>query len=174
MDELEKYIKNNREQMDIHKPDPAVWKKIEKELPRKEILLPVFLWRAAVILIIVAAGTTVLLKTISMTRKHNDPRMTAVQETYLYYNSQIRSLYEEAKPLLTTNPDISSELEAGMNQLDSLSIQIRKDLGDNIASEEVIGALINNYRLRIDLLEDMLVIMKEKEAEKSNKPDHEL
>jgi hypothetical protein len=174
MDELEEYIQNNRKQIDIHDPDPGVWKKIEKELPRNEIRLPVFIWRAAVILIIVAAGTTVILKTISTTRKLNDPRMTAVQETYLYYNSQIRSLYEEAKPLLTANPDISNELEAGMSQLDSLSLQIRKDLGDNVASEEVIGALINNYRLRIELLEDMLILMKEKEAETTNKPDHEL
>jgi hypothetical protein len=53
-------------------------------------------------------------------------------------------------------------------------LQIRNDLKDNVASEEVIGALIRNYRLRIELLEDMLTLMKEKEADNENITDHEL
>lgn len=174
MDELEKHIKNIRSRMDIHDPDPAIWKKIEHNLPHKEIRLPVFLRRAAVILLIIAAGAMVLIKTVNTSQNLKDPKVTAVRETYLYYNSQIRSLYDEARPLLTANPDIDSELEAGMSQLDSLSAMIKKDLGDNVASEEVIGALINNYRLRIELLEDMLSLMREKEAETRNKSDHEL
>ena len=56
-----------------------------------------------------------------------------------------------------------------MNELDSLSAQIIRDLDDNIASSEVIEALIGNYRLRIELLEDMLSLIKEEgiEAEKN-------
>jgi CHASE3 domain sensor protein len=92
----------------------------------------------------------------------------------MYYNSQISSLYKEAEPLLTANPDISMELETGMDELDSLSAQIRDDLSDNIANGEVIEALIRNYRLRIELLEDMLALMREKETENVNIKDHEL
>jgi predicted CopG family antitoxin len=61
-----------------------------------------------------------------------------------------------------------------MNQLDSLSAQIISDLDDNIASSEVIEALIGNYRLRIELLEDMLRIMKEEGTEKEKKQGNEL
>ena len=93
---------------------------------------------------------------------------------YLYYNSQISSLYEKARPLLTSNPDIRMELDNSLGELDSLSLQIRNDLKDNVANEEVIGALIRNYRLRIQLLEDMLMLMKEKETENKNYTDHEL
>jgi hypothetical protein len=53
-------------------------------------------------------------------------------------------------------------------------VEIRKDLNDNIANEEVVQALIRNYRLRIELLEDMLMLMKEKEAGNKNYSDHEL
>ena len=81
---------------------------------------------------------------------------------------------QEAGPLLTDNPDISMELDNSMGELDSLSVEIRKDLNDNIANEEVVEALIRNYRLRIELLEDMLVLMKEKETGNKNYSDHEL
>lgn len=175
MDEFEKHIMKGRDKMDIHDPDPAIWNRIEGDLPRRETARTwSFLWRAAVIVLIAGAGISLVLKTIRTSEQLSDPRVKAVQETYLYYNSQIKLLYEEAQPLLTANPDISKEIEEGMSELDSLSVQIRKDLGDNVASEEVIEALIHNYRLRIELLEDMLVIMKDSEPEKDNNANHEL
>ncbi len=50
-----------------------------------------------------------------------------------------------------------------MGELDSLSAQIIRDLNDNIASQEVVEALITNYRLRIELMEDMLQLMRKNE-----------
>jgi len=174
MDEFEKHIRKSRDGMDIHDPDPAIWNRIQRDLPRSETRSLTYLWRAAAIILIAGAGIALVLKTTRTSEQLNDPKVRAVQETYLYYNSQIKSLYDEAQPLLTANPDVRKELEQGMNQLDSLSVQIRKDLGDNIASEEVIEALIHNYRLRIELMEDMLVIMRKTEAEKGNNVNHEL
>jgi predicted CopG family antitoxin len=104
----------------------------------------------------------------------NDPQVAAVRETYRYYDERIRSLYEEAEPLLTANPDISTELNLGMTELESLSAQIIRDLDDNIASSEVIEALIGNYRLRIELLEDMLNLMKEEGVEAEKNKGNEL
>jgi hypothetical protein len=174
MDEFEKHIKNGREGMDIHDPDPGLWSRIEAELPRGERRIGSYLWKAAVILIVAGAGLTVILRTINAPERNDDLQITAVRETYMYYNNQISLLYEKAGPLLTDNPDISMELDKSMDELDSLSVEIRKDLKDNIANEEVVEALIRNYRLRIELLEDMLVLMKEKEAENKNYSDHEL
>lgn len=174
MDEFEKHIKNGREGMDIHDPDPSLWSRIETELPRHEKRIGSYLWKAAIILIVAGTGLTVVIRTINAPERNDDLRITSVSETSLYYNSQISSLYEEAKPLLTNNPDISMELDKSMEELDSLSVEIRKDLNDNIASEEVVEALIRNYRLRIELLEDMLMLMKEKEAGNINYSDHEL
>ncbi len=174
MDEFEKHIRNGREGMDIHDPDPGLWSRIEPDLPRRERHIGSWLWKAAAIVIVAGAGLTLIIRTISAPGRNADPQITAVRETYLYYNSQISLLYAEAGPLLTDNPDISMELDKSMGELDSLSVEIRKDLKDNIANEEVVEALIRNYRLRIQLLEDMLVLMKEKETENTNYSDHEL
>lgn len=132
------------------------------------------IWRAAVAVIVAGVAITVLAGMLLRSQNLNDPQVAAVRETYRYYDEKIRTLYEEAEPLLTANPDINTELTLGLNELDSLSAQIIRDLDDNIASSEVIEALIGNYRLRIELLEDMLSLMKETGIEAEIKPGNEL
>ncbi|MCK7460993.1 MAG: hypothetical protein MZU84_02455 [Sphingobacterium sp.] len=122
-----------------------------------------WLRRAAAAVIIAAGGLLAIFSGLRMHERMNDPLCELQrQETYYYYDSQIRMLYEEAEPLLTANPDDQAcELALGMGELDSLSAQIIRDLHDNIASQEVLEALITNYMLRIELMQDMLQIMTE-------------
>ncbi len=131
-------------------------------------------WRAAVAVIVAGAAIAIIAGMLLSSRSLNDPQVAAVRETYRYYDEKIRTLYEEAEPLLTANPEISTELTLGLNELDSLSAQIIRDLDDNIASSEVIEALIGNYRLRIELLEDMLGLMKETGIETEKNTGNEL
>jgi len=174
MDELERHIRDHREEMDIHEPDPSLWNRIKKGLPGREIRLREMLWRAAVAVVI--AGTTMLavFSVIRFRERITDPQVAAVRESYYYYDSQIKILFEEAEPLLTANPDIDTELRLGMDVLDSLSAEIIKDLNDNIASSEVLEALIGNYRLRIELLEEMLQLMKENDKGPEKTIENEL
>jgi flagellar biosynthesis regulator FlaF len=169
MDKLEKHIKSIRESMDIHEPDRNLWNRIEKDLPAGERRLRAFLWKAAAVIIVIGAGLTLVYRSVESFGLKNNPEMRLVRETDIYYNNLIISRYEEAEPMLTSNPDVKSELTDGMNELDSLSMQIRKDLRDRAANREVIEALIHNYRLRIELLEDMLSVMRE--AEQTNNPE---
>jgi len=174
MDELEKHIINHREEMDIHDPKPGLWSRIEKDLPGSERRLRAFLWRAAAVIIVVGAGLALTFRSMESSGLKNNPEMRLVRETDIYYNNLISSLYKEAEPMLTSNPDVKSELNIGMSELDSLSRQIREDLRDRVANREVIEALIHNYRLRIELLEDMLSVMREAEESNTNKETYEL
>ena len=61
----EKHIRNGREGMDIHDPDPGLWNRIEAGLPPRERHIGSWLWRAAVILIVAGAGLTVILRTLN-------------------------------------------------------------------------------------------------------------
>ncbi|MCU0459577.1 MAG: hypothetical protein MUE37_10880 [Bacteroidales bacterium] len=143
-------------------------------LPGRQRPLNRLLWRAAVAVIVAGAAFAIVAGMLVASEKMNDPQVTEVRETYRYYDDKIRELYREAEPLLTANPDISTELTMGMSELDSLSAQIIRDLDDNIASSEVIEALIGNYRLRIELMEDMLRLMKENETEDEKTNGNEL
>jgi len=168
MDELEKHILNGREEMDLHDPSPGLWNRIEKRLPQRQKRPARYLLRVAAVLIIIVSGMTAVFVISKTAEKVNDPDVKAVKEAYYYYDSRIKSLYREAQPLLTANPEINTELTEGMSELDSLSAEIIDDLKDNIASSEVVEALIQNYRLRIELLEDMLRLMQENENKNEN------
>jgi len=174
MDKLEKHILNNREGIDIHDPDPGLWERIGEKLPRERRPGQSYLWRAAAAVFVAALCTAAILTAIRAAGRLNDPQVAEVRETRQYYDNRIQSLYREAEPLLTANPDIGMELTAGMGELDSLSAEIISDLSDNIASSEVVEALIRNYRLRIELLEDMLLLMKENQTEPDKRPADEI
>lgn len=174
MDSFEKYIRDNRREMDIHEPDPSLWGKIETGLPAKHTGLWQYMWRAAVIILVAGFGFALIYRSSAPALREDKVAMNIVHETEQYYNSLLQSLYSEAEPMFTANPEVRSELSTGMNELDSICINIRKDLKDNVATAEVVEALICNYRLRIELLEDMLRIMNEEDSEDKNKTDYEL
>ena len=174
MDDLEKLIRDNREAMDIHDPDPSLWNSVETALPKGRTVAIPRLWRAAAAIIIAVAAITAILRTTVLTGVKDQSALSIVRETEQYYSSLINSLYNEAEPMLTANPDIRNELEAGMNELDTISRSIREDLKDNVATGDVIEALIRNYRLRIELLEDMLRVMNEEGEVDENSKEYEL
>ena len=53
-------------------------------------------------------------------------------------------------------------------------MDIKKDLKDNIANQDVIEALIQNYRIKINILEDMLTVLKANENNHEKEKSHEL
>lgn len=199
MDELEKHIRSIRDELDIHEPGHDLWAMIGRDLQGNEkrpenfivsheesnqngqagikgrrMKMRSVIWRAAVVVIVAGLALATIAGMLLRSQILNDPQVAAVKETYRYYDERIKTLYEEAEPLLTANPDISTELNLGMTELDSLSAQIIHDLNDNIASSEVIEALISNYRLRIELLEDMLSLMREGGVEPDKNRGNEL
>jgi hypothetical protein len=97
-----------------------------------------------------------------------------LEETEIYYNNLVNNLYSEATPLLAGYPDIEKELISDLSQLDSICTDIKKDLKDNVANQEVIEALINNYRIKIHILEDMLNTLKEDENNLQKNDDYAL
>jgi len=97
-----------------------------------------------------------------------------LKETEAYYNNLVNSLYSEATPFLTNNPEIKKELNTDLAHLDSICIDIKKDLKDNISNQDVIEALVQNYRIKIRILEDMLNVLRENELNQVKKQNHEL
>ena len=102
---------------------------------------------------------------------------------YSLYNQYSKAMFNlayrilnnrEATPLLTKNPEIKKELNIDLSQLDSICSDLKKDLKDNVSNQEVVEALIQNYRIKIRLLEDMLTILKENENNPEKKKSHEL
>ena len=163
MERLEEFISKNRQDLDPYDPDPALWKEITKELDRKKRYL--FRWfSAAAVFVAVLASAFILY--VRSDVKHNGyyavgEQQQELKETEIFYSGVINSLYQEAEPFLSKQPDIRKELLSDMSRIDSLCTEIKKDLKDNISNQEVIEALVQNYRIKISILEDMLAVLRE-------------
>jgi hypothetical protein len=182
MDKLEEHIRKNREDLDRYSPPARIWKKVSKELKQEKSTIRHWLTIAAMIVIIL--GTAVALFrpvyrwSDSNKRKNNyeglaqtDPQL---KETETYYNNLVNSLYREASPLLTNKPEIKKELNTDLSHLDSICVDLKKDLKDNVSNQDVVEALIQNYRIKIRILEDMLAVLKANENKPEKKKSYEL
>lgn len=172
MDKLERFVQENREKLDIYEPSPAVWEKIEGR--------NVFISRKLLVSLSAAALLTLVLATAiiiysSANRKNRLSGISGeINEMEMFYNSMANALYMKAKPMLTRQPEIEKELENDLQRIDKLCIEIKKDLKDNVDNQEVIKALIQNYAIKISILEDMLRILNENENNKEKQKSNEL
>jgi hypothetical protein len=177
MDKLEKFIKENRNSLDRYDPSADTWRKIKKGIGagRK----PAFKWISIAAMVVLILGSALLV--FNMTIRRNNLFGTSyaeqkdLKETEIFYKSTVNTLYLEARPMLTGQPEIKEELDNDLARIDSLCADMRKDLKDNVANEEVVEALIQNYRIKIQILEDMLGVLKKNNGQvNKTKENHEL
>ena len=175
MDRLEEFIRKNRESLDSRTPSDDVWKKVRKDLRTGR---PVRYWFAAAASVAVLCVLSIAFyqlgkNSVEIKLESLTPSGIQLREAEAYYSSQVNALYNEAEPLLTTNPELRAELNNDLLRIDSIYADLRKDLKDNIANEEVVEALIRNYTMKIEILKDMLAVLRENDN--NEKPDsHEL
>jgi hypothetical protein len=182
MDNLEEQIRRNREDLDKYDTPLEIWKGIRKDLQKEKSKNRQWIYVAAVFAVIL--GTTVILfrpvyrRSDSRSAPKSDEILThggtPLKETETYYNTLVNSLYKEAVPLLTNNPDIKRELNTDLSHIDSICVEIKKDLKDNISNKDVVEALIQNYRIKTRILEDMLTVLKANENNPEKKKSHEI
>jgi hypothetical protein len=182
MDKLEEHIRKNREDLDRYSPPIGLWRRIRKDLWREKFRMRQWISIAALIVVILGSAI-ILFRPVYRwsdpgSHKNNEDRLTAIdpqlKETEVYYNNLVSSLYKEATPLLTNKPDIKNELNSDLSHLDSICADLKKDLKDNVANQDVVEALIQNYRIKIQILEEMLTVLKADENKTEKKKSHEL
>jgi hypothetical protein len=173
-DHLEKYILEHRAQFDDQEPDPALWDKIGKPEGRVVRLN----WRkiawqaAAAVALFVAsyffhdymAGTKGSEEPGFMAAapgEEGSPIVRELIEAEAYYTSQINLRKDEVFSLTAGYPEVQQEISLELDEMDKVFEELKDDLRDNAANEEVIEAMIQNYRLKLDILEEMLYRLKQ-------------
>lgn len=186
MDNLEEFIKENREHFDRYEPGDEVWDRISARRERHKIgglNWSSILWKAAAVIVILA---TSLISWDYFSHRHGsqdqlqaDNKQEIVipelREAEVYYTGQINDKLNEVNRVATGFPDIRLDVARDMKELDSVYVELKKDLKDGAASEEVVAAMIQNYRTKLRVLEDILSILhRSKNNEKNNKKSYEL
>jgi len=182
MDKLEEHIRKHREDLDRYTPPESIWKGVNNKLKRRTFSTRQWLSIAALITVILGTAVIFFKPEYRWADQQQQVRPNdeltqyppQLKETEAYYNNLVNTLYSEATPMLTKNPEIRKELNTDLSHLDSICIDLKKDLKDNVSNQDVVEALIQNYRIKIQILEDMLSVMKGKDSNSETKKSHEL
>jgi DNA-binding transcriptional regulator YbjK len=176
MKNLEDSIRERRKDLDVYDPPAGMWDRINKDLNRNKITR--FRWMQVAAVAIVLTGAAFLLMRYQGLPGKNTSAVEKMhpllRESEIYYSNLMDALYREAEPMLVANPEIESEFHADISQLDSICAVLKKDLRDNVDNQDVVEALIRNYRIRINILEEMLSYLKESETDNVNSDGNEL
>jgi len=173
-DRLEQFISDNRDQFDPFEPDEKLWAGIKSNIQGKKtfrIGWKGVMWRAAAVILIFGASYGIqeyLHQRKAMMAGQEDNELInnipELQEAEIYYTSLLNDKISQIEPLIEQNPELGESLQQDLSELDSIYGELQNDLRDNIANDEVVEAMIQNYMLKIQILEDLLEYM-----EKSSK-----
>ncbi|MCZ4407229.1 hypothetical protein O3Q51_00305 [Cryomorphaceae bacterium 1068] len=169
-DEIKAYFDRHREEFDDAQP-PDLWGKIEDELPaeRKEVkMVPLrVVWQvAAGVAILIGAAWIFSLResnpdNLASEGRSNTPTQQVVneypelEEAGIYYQTKIDAAGEELQAYALDEEDYES-MKILEDELDAL----RESLGSEPDDEQVVEAMIQIYRFKLDLMQDLLKQLK--------------
>lgn len=165
MDQLEKFIVENKEQFNDHLPSPDVWANIEKGLSEekaKRFSITKFLGAgaAAIGLLLMGVWFGINFKVDDMDRAISNSSFADYKQTEQYYSMQVNNYVQEINKI-----DSEIKIEDELEQLDEVYEELRDELiNAEIRNQDVIiNAMINNYQIKIGMLERILEKTKVKE-----------
>ena len=169
-DNLKKFVGLNRQDFEVHQDAPDDWNAIESRLDAvdkasqkgRNVSVPLrYLVRAAAVISIVF-GTVVYAAWVQWEQQHQAVMMTSeLAEAEYYYNNLIAVKVAEISRI-----DRSAEaiIFQDMEMLDEAFKSLKADLQDNADNEEVVEAMIANYQIKLEILEQILSQLKKDEA----------
>ncbi len=78
-----------------------------------------------------------------------------LNELSSYYTLKINKEKNDIFVLASNNPEVKTEINNEFDQLDKAYKELQKDLKENIDNNLVIDAMIQNYRMKLEVLEYM-------------------
>jgi hypothetical protein len=170
-DRLEEFILDNRSEFDDQLPSPESWEKIKTNIrPVRRINWTGRLVRVAATVVIFVSSYIFIDYSMN---KGNGGQGFAGQveheilnnipdlvEARAYYSGQIQNMEDQVFSLAGEDSHIRAEIDMEFEELDKVFDELKADLNDNAANEEVVEAMIQNYRIKVQILEQILLQLK--------------
>jgi hypothetical protein len=161
-DRLEEFVKNNRSEFDHLEPSPEVWEKIKTKTARPVSfrMLRISMRVAAAVIVLLVTSFFVLNVVDSnknnFTLKTDDPELQELIEAEAFYAHEVNDKLKEIRKCYYTNPELKTEIENDLSELEVMYTNLKTNLKDNISNKAVIEAMIENNRYRLKLVNDVL------------------
>lgn len=166
-DFLQKDINRRREEFELYDTDlDTAWQRIDKGLDTADVTASanVHTWwkRIAGVAAAVVLATTFALLWQRGGSANTNPTLSMVSpdmaETEQYYSMMIS---EKMLEIEANGQWIDPAVIRDLKSLDQAYTELRSDLGDNLDNDEVITAMITNYKIKLEVLNRILVQIKE-------------
>lgn len=180
-DRFEDFIDNHRADFDQAAPEKDLWSRIAEELAeekKKPKKWPAILYKAASV-ILIASISILIYESFDKDPVSNpivaetdnpeevSPVIQELEEIEMYYGMEIETKLKELHQYASYFPEVEEEANEDLEDLDNAFEELKDDLNDAVANEEVLEAMIQNYRLKLELLEGILHQLKKFKEDES-------
>jgi transposase-like protein len=183
MKTIEELINRNRDYFEDGEPSEGHFERFQKKLERrfntvsiKRSIVP-YLLKAAVVTLLVTLSS---LWTWDHFIRHDRGRMALgdvspqYKEVENYYIHQVNLVESEITTIdIAGNPEQNKMLKKEMESMDSVYIQLQKELKANPNDERIINAMIEHYQTKLEVMSFIVNQLKEIRNETHNKVKNE-
>jgi hypothetical protein len=163
-DRLESFVNENRHEFDHMEPSDKTWEAISyhlNEKPAKQIRKFTVLKVAAMVAVVAISSAIVYQVLLPEPQQASsavqvDPEVQELMEAEAFYAQEVSGKMAEIQKCYKVNPELKSEIEGDLNELETMYRSLKNDLKDNISNKEVIEAMIENNRNRVKLVDEVL------------------
>ncbi|HPR31355.1 MAG TPA: hypothetical protein PLK12_04630 [Prolixibacteraceae bacterium] len=162
MKKLEDFVRSHRDDFDLQLPSLDTWDKIEAKMAKEE-RGKFKIWKVsaavAAVLVLALAGTFLLNQRDNNKIRYadiQDPVMKNLLETEAFYAKEVSEKINEIRKCYHIYPELKMDIEDDLLELDQMYQELQHDLNDNFYNREVIEAMIQNNRLRLEMVDRVL------------------
>ncbi len=165
-DNLEKFAKNHKGEFDSLTPSDSLWEGVQIKLEAsKNATTKMIFWRvAAIILFIFSVGITFYANKYSIVQHNKVVYDSEFIATEKYYTSVINERQQLVTLVANTHPEIKSDFELDWKTLDLSYAKLKGEYSKN-QSTEILDALVQNLRSRVNLLNKQIEILESIESD---------
>lgn len=183
MNTLEELIKRGRGDLDDREPSEGHFERFSFKLATrlhavkaKRSILP-YLLKAAVVTLLVTLSSLYTFDHFvrpnlkrTMTLSEVSPEYREVEN---YYVSQVSYMVNEFTTLDLTTPEQKEALMIEMASMDSVYVELQKELRANPSDQRIIDAMIKHYQTKLEVMNYILDQLRQIKAETVNPVSHE-
>ncbi len=163
-DRLESFVNENRHEFERMEPSDQLWDTISNRLEEKpkQRIRKLHRMRVAAVIAVVVLGSALVYQSNVLNNKPTvlaepvDPEIQDLMEAEAYYAQEVSGRMAEIQKCYKVNPELKSEIEGDLNELETMYRSLKNDLKENMSNKQVIEAMIENNRFRLKLVDDVL------------------
>ncbi|GAA3517754.1 hypothetical protein GCM10022393_34870 [Aquimarina addita] len=176
MDNFEKHITKNKHRFDTHKADrDKLWNGIESALDNDNKKTITF-WRspflkvaASIVILIGSFFIISLLITSDLDDAQNNNIVNQeLKDIDTYYNGLVAFQIQLVKNNTKLSTEDKTEFLSFMDELDEEYFLLRQEMKANLNNEYILEAIVNNYKKRIELIENLLKQINDSKKSENN------